>query len=61
MSKKNSTPDSEKKQSDRFIEAAREAGCSEDEAAFDEMMRKLTKAKPPPKADKDDDDKKPGH
>jgi hypothetical protein len=31
-------------QSQRFIEAAREAGCSEDEAVFDENLRQLVNA-----------------
>lgn len=29
----------------RFVEAAREAGCSEDEAVFDSNLRKIAKAK----------------
>ena len=33
-------------QSRRFIEAAREAGCSEDEAVFDEALKRIVKAKP---------------
>ncbi len=35
-------------QSKRFIEAARNAECSEDEAAFDEAMKQIAKAKPKP-------------
>jgi hypothetical protein len=34
----------------RFIAAAREAGCSEDEAVFDENLKKITRHKPPPNA-----------
>jgi hypothetical protein len=34
------------KQSQRFIEAARAAECSEDEAVFDANLRRLAKAKP---------------
>jgi hypothetical protein len=34
------------KQSQRFIEAAREAGASEDEAIFDENLKRITKPKP---------------
>ena len=35
-----------KAQSRRFIEAAREAGCSEDEAVFDENLKKIARHKP---------------
>jgi hypothetical protein len=39
-------------QSERFKEAARQLGCDEDEAAFDEKLRRIGKAKPqPPKDD----------
>jgi hypothetical protein len=38
----------------RFIAAARAAGCSEDEAVFDENLKKIARhkavAKPPPKS-----------
>jgi hypothetical protein len=30
-------------QGKRFIEAAREAGCSEDEAVFDEVVKRIAK------------------
>jgi len=47
------TKESKKSQSTRFIDAAREAGASEDEAIFDETLKRITKAKPkgeaPPK------------
>jgi hypothetical protein len=33
-------------QSQRFIKAAREAGCSEDEAVFDETLKKIARHKP---------------
>jgi hypothetical protein len=33
-------------QQKRFIEAAREAGASEDEAVFDENLKRIAKAKP---------------
>ena len=36
-----------KSQSEYFIEAARDAGCNEDEAAFDEALKRIAKAKPP--------------
>ncbi len=35
-------------QSKRFIETARELGCDEDEAAFDEKLRRIATAKPKP-------------
>lgn len=31
----------------RFIEAARELGCSEDPEAFDKAIKKIAKAPPP--------------
>ena len=34
-------------QSERFIAAAREAGCSEDEAVFDENLKKIARHKTP--------------
>jgi hypothetical protein len=34
-----------KTQSERFIEAAREAGCSEDEAVFDGNLKRIAQAK----------------
>jgi hypothetical protein len=39
-------------QSDRFIEAAREAGCSEDEAVFDANLSKIVRPKEPKVAGK---------
>ena len=38
-------------QRDRFIEAAREAGCSEDEAEIRENMKRIAKAKVAQKPD----------
>lgn len=41
-----------RKQSDqqkKFYEAARELGCDEDEAAFDEKLKRLGKSSPPEK------------
>ncbi len=35
-------------QSQRFIKAAREAGCSEDEAVFDENLKRVAGAKVKP-------------
>jgi hypothetical protein len=36
-----------KEQRARFIEAARKAGCSEDEAVFDENLKRIARHKPP--------------
>jgi hypothetical protein len=40
------TTDSKKAQSRRFIDAAREAGASEDEAVFRENLKRLAQHKP---------------
>lgn len=47
-----SKPDQDQlEQSRRFVEAARELGCDEDEAKFDEKLRRVAGRKPPaPKA-----------
>jgi hypothetical protein len=42
--------DSTKSQSDKFNEAARELGCDEDEARWDERLRKVARQKPAEKA-----------
>lgn len=47
--KKRSKPAPQKQ---RFIDAARKAGASEDEAVFDENLRRLATAKPKPKPEK---------
>ena len=39
-------------QTDKFKEVARELECDDDQARFDERMRKLVKAKPAPKPEK---------
>jgi hypothetical protein len=40
-------PDADKQaQHKRFIETARELGCDEDEAAFDEKLKRIATAKP---------------
>jgi hypothetical protein len=45
--KRNPTPTGrDKAQRQRFIEAAREAEAGEDEAVFDENLKRITKAKP---------------
>jgi hypothetical protein len=41
-----------KAQSEKFIEAARELGCTEDESTFDEIVKKVAKAPPPRKEEK---------
>lgn len=41
----------QKTQSQRFIEAAREAEASEDEAVFDENLKRLVETKPKPKSE----------
>lgn len=47
------------KQIDRFKEAARELGCDEDEARFDEKLGKLVKHKPKPAPKNKQKDEKP--
>ena len=42
----------DKPQSERFIETARELGCDEDEAAFDEKLKRIATVKPKPKTGK---------
>jgi hypothetical protein len=37
----------DKAQAERFIDAARESGCSEDEAVFDENLKKIARHKSP--------------
>jgi hypothetical protein len=44
--RKSAKPRADKAQAKRFIEAAREAGASEDEAVFDENLRRVAKTKP---------------
>lgn len=41
-----SDPASEKSQSDKFKDAARELGCDEDEARWEERLRKVAGQKP---------------
>jgi len=43
-------PPDEKPQIERFREAARELGCDNDEAAFDDKLRQIMRAKPAPKS-----------
>jgi hypothetical protein len=39
-------PESHTSQGKRFIETARELGCDEDEAAFDEKLKRIATVKP---------------
>jgi hypothetical protein len=39
----------QRNQRERFIETARELGCDEDEAAFEEKLRRIATVKPKPK------------
>ena len=49
------TRESKKSQRQRFIDAAREAGASEDEAVFRENLRRVTAPRPAqPQPNKDD-------
>jgi hypothetical protein len=50
--KSNAPKTTSKEQSKRFIEAAHEAGCSEDEAVFNENLTRIATAKPKPKSSK---------
>ena len=43
----------EKPQRDRFIETARELGCDEDEARFNETLKRVAKALPKEKPGKE--------
>lgn len=44
-----SKPSSSKEQSDKFKALARELECDEDEAAFDEKLKRVAKQEPPQK------------
>jgi hypothetical protein len=43
--------DEPKSQLDKFKEAARELECDDDEARFDERVKKLVEKRPEPKSD----------
>jgi hypothetical protein len=47
--KSNEQPAIGKPQHERFIETARELGCDEDEAAFEEKLKRIATAKPKPR------------
>lgn len=42
----------DKLQKDKFIEAAKQLGCDESEAAFNEKLKKLAKQQPEPEKPK---------
>ncbi|MBY0408500.1 MAG: hypothetical protein K2Q01_12480 [Rickettsiales bacterium] len=42
----------DKQQVDKFIETAKELGCDESEAAFNEKLKKLAKQQPEPEKPK---------
>jgi hypothetical protein len=46
--------------SEEFIRAARELGCDEDPAHFDEILKKVARHKPPPNMPPESKNKKPG-
>jgi hypothetical protein len=51
VAKKTKRPNNlENEQSRLFIQAARELGCDEDPAHFDEKLKKVARHKPPPNA-----------
>jgi hypothetical protein len=45
---KHNSTDAAKEQPDKFRDAARRLGCDEDEARFEENVRRVAKATPPP-------------
>jgi hypothetical protein len=49
-------PNSETKQSEKFIKLARQLECDESEEAFDEKMKKILTVKPPPEKKRNQDD-----
>ena len=52
---KTAPQDSTQSQIDRFKQLARELECDDDEAVFDEKLKKLAQSKPQPKLKPDDD------
>lgn len=48
---KNQKTSEHEKQIRKFFEAAQEAGCNEEEAAFEDKLRQIAKHKPNPEAD----------
>jgi hypothetical protein len=51
--------DKGKPQIDRFKEAARQLGCDEDEAHFDEKLKDIARHKPSPEKTTEKDEEKP--
>jgi hypothetical protein len=47
-----STAKNDGEQRDRFIDTVRELGCNEDEAAFEEKLRKIARQRPKPEPKK---------
>lgn len=43
MTRKQNSPPRDREQRDRFVEAARKAGASEDEADFDRALKRVAK------------------
>ncbi|ALK07831.1 hypothetical protein BVIR_13 [Blastochloris viridis] len=56
---RSSQPLAKDKQSQRFVDAARELGADEDEARFDSALKKVASAPPPKGAPKPEPKKKP--
>lgn len=56
----NPTKDGGESQGRKFIDTARELGCDEDEAAFDDKLKRIARHKPPPDEPKKPATKKPG-
>jgi hypothetical protein len=52
--RKRSTSSLDNKQSDAFIEAARELGCDDDPAQFDDVLKKVARHEAPAKLPKAD-------
>lgn len=44
----NATTETNKSQSDKFKEAAKERGCDTDETAWEERLKKIARQKPEP-------------
>ena len=51
----NSSDDAPKPQPDMFRDLARELGCDEDEAAFEDTVRRVANASRPPNTDTPDE------
>jgi hypothetical protein len=51
MPARKSRDPNDKPQIEKYREAARELGCDDDEATFEEKLRQIMKAKPQPKSE----------